>query len=594
MQLNTRALKYLCICKILLSCIFITELNAAEKATQPQTKNETEKSKARLKLDESLKLDEFSETQGKTLNETLDEYKRKPKGSSDLKIDLKKALDENQKLLNNQANTVENENTKKLSIAEVRAIALEHNLSLKMINIDPILANTVLNEEAAKFDNIIFANMRYSRKDEPAIAGDTALFKSNNPALNNQEVKINSAESKNNYFDADAGILVPLRSGGSVKLSTPFENKESKGRFAADEYRSALKFSISQPLLRNAGTDVNAASINIAKFDLEAANVKTRLQSIRIIATVDKAYWDVYEAWNELEVRYKQYEFANQNLSIATRRVQEGTSAAIEINRAEFGVADRVESLIIAKTKLKLAQRQLKFLLNDTTLDLDSNLNLVTSTEPMLVSFAFDREKIVTQAKLGRLELLEQELKLAADLTKIDYLENQTLPLFTIDYQYGALSDSRSSFANSVDDSFRNRFNEWSVGLRFELPMTNEARKAQLDRAVQQRLQRLTTRTLQEMTVRREIYDALDQTDQNWQRIVAARQQVLIAGNNYEAESKQFNEGLRTMTEVLEMLTRLGEAQIKEIRAISDYQVSLIDLSYATGTLLGYSKVNFQ
>ena len=84
MQLNTRALKYLCICKILLSCIFITELDAAEKATQPQTKNETEKSKARLKLDESLKLDEFSETQGKTLNETLDEYKRGIKNSPDL------------------------------------------------------------------------------------------------------------------------------------------------------------------------------------------------------------------------------------------------------------------------------------------------------------------------------------------------------------------------------------------------------------------------------------------------------------------------------------------------------------------------------
>jgi outer membrane protein len=63
---------------------------------------------------------------------------------------------------------------------------------------------------------------------------------------------------------------------------------------------------------------------------------------------------------------------------------------------------------------------------------------------------------------------------------------------------------------------------------------------------------------------------------------------------NYDAELKQFKEGLRTMTEVLEMLTRLGDAQIKEIRAITDYQVALIDLSFATGTLLGYSNVSFQ
>ncbi len=69
---------------------------------------------------------------------------------------------------------------------------------------------------------------------------------------------------------------------------------------------------------------------------------------------------------------------------------------------------------------------------------------------------------------------------------------------------------------------------------------------------------------------------------------------MLIAGLNYDAELKQFNEGLRTMTEVLETLTRLGEAQIKEVRAISDYQIALVDMAYATGTLMGYSKLTFE
>ena len=107
-------------------------------------------------------------------------------------------------------------------------------------------------------------------------------------------------------------------------------------------------------------------------------------------------------------------------------------------------------------------------------------------------------------------------------------------------------------------------------------------------------MQRLTTKTLQTLTVKREIHDALDKVEQNWQRIIAARQQVLVAGINYEAELKQFNEGLRTMTEVLETLTRLGEAQLKEIRAISDYQVSLVDMAYATGTVLGHGQISLQ
>lgn len=125
------------------------------------------------------------------------------------------------------------------------------------------------------------------------------------------------------------------------------------------------------------------------------------------------------------------------------------------------------------------------------------------------------------------------------------------------------------------------------------MPISNEANKARLERAVQQRNQRLTTKALQTLTVKKEIYNAVDQVEQNWQRILAARQQVLVAGLNYEAELKQFNEGIRTMTEVLETLTRLGEAQIKEIKAIGDYQIALVDTAYATGTLLGYSKLNF-
>jgi len=54
------------------------------------------------------------------------------------------------------------------------------------------------------------------------------------------------------------------------------------------------------------------------------------------------------------------------------KRVAEGLTAAVESNRAEIGVAERLEALIIAETTLRIRQRQLKLLLNDPGLDLDS------------------------------------------------------------------------------------------------------------------------------------------------------------------------------------------------------------------------------
>ncbi len=484
---------------------------------------------------------------------------------------------------------------KQLSIAEARALALENNLDLKIALIDPKIAATAVSQEQAKFDDLIFARAKYSSKQLPPDITEIDKFVAadpNSPLAGQEALRVDS-EQKKEFLEFDTGISIPLRTGGKITLIAPLDEKAvSKKGLQAEQYGAALRFSISQPLLRDGGIDTNVAGIRIARYEQQAVDVRTRLQTIRVLATVERSYWGLYIVWGELDVRRQQYENAADNLAMVNKRVAEGLTAAVEINRAEIGVAERLEALIIAETTLKIRQRQLKLLLNDPGLDLDSPTVLIPETTPTLVEFKFDRKQLVQHALEGRLDLLELELKLAADLTKIDYLSNQTLPMFMLDYSYASPGRDPSSYGGALDQTVSGSFSDWSVGMRMEIPLTNELRKAQLDRAVQDRMQRLTTQQLRELSVRREIYDALDQLEQNWQRILAARQNVLLAGLNYDAELKQFREGLRTMTEVLETLTRLGEAQLREVRAIGDYQVSMIDLAFATGTLLGHSRVD--
>lgn len=547
------------------------------------------RARQRLEKPEGRSLEIYSPQPGIPLHDAV---KQEQQRKSSVTVDLKKALKPFESPESDSI--VPLAQGAQVTIADMRQRALQNNLQIKVAKMDPELAKQSLREEQAKFDQVIFAYAKYAEKDTPAMAGDKVILKSDNALLNGELAKLNLDAQKKEYWDVEAGVKVPLRTGGTVTLSAPLENRQSLGKFASDQYRSALRFSFSQPLLRNAGQQANEASIRVAELDRDSVQLKTRLQTIRIVATVDKAYWELYEAWAALDVRKNQFEYASQNLAMVKRRVQEGLTAAVEVNRAQIGVADRMEALIVAETNLKLAQRQLQFLLNDLPDDQAAQSPWVPMTAPNLVKFEFDRAHLIRDALDSRIELLDQELKLSADLIQIDYLQNQTLPLFTLDYQYGALSGSGERFGDIGQDLFGSRYRDWSVGLKFEMPVSNEARKAKLDRAVAQRMQRLTTKTLQTLTVKREIHDTLDKVEQNWQRIIAARQQVLVAGINYEAELKQFNEGLRTMTEVLETLTRLGEAQLKEIRAISDYQVSLVDVAYATGTVLGHGQISLQ
>lgn len=577
-------------CQVLL-CLFSI-------GTMPSIADETLVFDNLLKRDESLQLEQYSDKPAKTLKQAIDENKAlKHQANPTLNIDIKKALQpydhpEDSNLLDLESG----DKAYQFTLTDLRVKALKNNLNIQVAKVNPDIASSELKIEEAKFDQIFYVYAQYRESASPKLSSDYVGFMSTNPTLDKQTVKLDQLAQESKDFDVETGIKVPLRTGGTVTLSTPLMNKKTSrrgGQFDSKQYQSALRFSISQPLLRNAGRDVTEASIRIAGYEQQAATLNTRLQIIRIIAMVDKAYWKLYESWGQLDVRRQQYEYAQQNLHMVTIRVTEGLTARVEISRSEIGVADRLEALIIAETSLKLANRQLQFLMNDIADVTSLDAIYLPSTPPNLVKYDINRQKLLKDAQEGRIELLTQELKLAADLTKIDYLENQTLPLFSIDYQYGTLSNTFNNLGDSYQHVLDGDFSDWSVGFKFELPISNEANKAKLARAVQQRGQRLTTKTLQTLTVKREIYDAVDQVEQNWQRILAARQQVLIAGINYEAELKQFNEGLRTMTEVLETLTRLGEAQIKEIKAIGDYQVALVDTAYATGTLLGYSKLNF-
>ena len=90
------------------------------------------------------------------------------------------------------------------------------------------------------------------------------------------------------------------------------------------------------------------------------------------------------------------------------------------------------------------------------------------------------------------------------------------------------------------------------------------------------------------------ILKAIDQLEANWQRILASRQSAILDGRLFEAEKRQFELGLRTSTDVLQAQTTFANSQSAEILALAEYQIALVDLSYATGTLLGAAKVRWE
>jgi len=311
-----------------------------------------------------------------------------------------------------------------------------------------------------------------------------------------------------------------------------------------------------------------------------------------VLAAVERVYWRLYASRRELAVRRNEYELAVAQLERARRLVEAGQAAEVEVIRAEAGVAERLEAIIIADNRVRNRERDLKRILNEPGLPIEGPTQIISVTEPNPVHYSLDLHRVIEFALANRMEMLELELQIAADESTEAFARNQTLPLLAVDYTYGVpgLGDT---LGNAFDLMFERNFDSHHVGLSLSVPLGNQAARSRLRRAVSTRLQRIASKSLREAQIRQEVANAVDQLEATWQRILASRQSAILAARTLDAEGRQFELGLRTSTEVLEAQTRLADAQSSEIRAVAEYQIAMADLAFAVGGLLGESRVEW-
>lgn len=462
-----------------------------------------------------------------------------------------------------------------LSLADIRAAALANNLELKVDLVNPTLAKEKWLEERAKFEAAFYGGVQY-----------------NNSLTPTSSELVGSQSSSTQY---EVGVRQPLPTGGEVKMVLPGGRYETDNKYSTlnPAFETDLSFSIMQPLLRGAGASANTHTIRVARLNEKVTEAETKLQAIRILAEADRAYWNVYGASKTLEVSQQQYQIALRQLEEAKLRVKSKAAPQVEITRAESGVAARLESIILALTGLRLYERNLKRVMNRSDLPLDATTAILPLTDPSPLGLRLNSNQLAQFAVQNRMEMLELELQLCIDDSTIDYAKNARLPAAAIDYSYN-LNGLGRTFGKSYDQMMDADFPNWSIRLSGEIPLGNRAAGARLRQALLAKVQRLATRDLRRQAIEQEVYNAIDQLDQNWQRILASRQEVMFAARTYEAERKQFELGVRTSTDVLYAAERLAYAQQREIEALVDYQIAQVDIAYATGTLLGEAGVQWQ
>ena len=467
------------------------------------------------------------------------------------------------------------ERTLALSLAQARAMALENNLDLSVELINPAIAQAEVSRQEAAFEVLFFTQVDYAKTDTPT---DSTLD-----------------SSSEEDTTVDAGVLLPLKTGGQFTVDYAANRNENNNNFTTlnPAYTHDLNLSISQPLLRGAGVRTNTHAIRIAQAERTIASARSRLEVIRVLAETERRYWRLYEAYKTQEIRAQEYRLAKAQLERVRRMVAAGATSEVEIIRAEAGLASRLENVIVAGNAILLTQRSLKVAINTPDAAMDSGLAILPQTLPVVRHYDFDIDEAIAAARDNRMELLEAQLRIDQAASQLDYDRNQALPLLAVDYTYsfnGLGADNSDAFDQLTDNDYADHY----IGLRLEVPLGNRGARSKVIQSRLARIQRLAIKRNQELLIEQDVRNAADSLDAAWDRLLANRLRPALAERELAAEQRQFELGRRTSVDVLDAQERFAVAQLSEVAALVAYQIAQVDLAYATGTVLGAARVSWE
>ncbi|MBM4123427.1 MAG: TolC family protein, partial [Nitrospira sp.] len=264
-----------------------------------------------------------------------------------------------------------------ISLADVVLRALQNNLDISVSRQTRDSRLTDIVFEQAKFDPTLSLNGQYNRQIAPL---NRPVFGLTGADL----TKIQKFDQNSSSVTAD--LTQNLLTGANYDL-----NYSPQRTFVAGPqtflfnpgWTSGLALTLTQPLLRNFGTDINKTFIRVAQNNAKVEEHVFLDRVLTVIATVEQTFWELVFANENLKVAQAAQKAAEELLASNRAKAKAGIMAVVDVLQAEAAVASRVEQVLIAEKSIHDQEDQLRRLLNPTEEELRQDVRLIPMDQPV-------------------------------------------------------------------------------------------------------------------------------------------------------------------------------------------------------------------
>ena len=266
------------------------------------------------------------------------------------------------------------------------------------------------------------------------------------------------------------------RTGADIELSHGI-NKTGSGSNGNSSYNSSLELRLTQPLLKNAGKEVNTLNLKLEYNNKIISQNDLNYKIMSLCAGIEKKYWDMVYYEDLLEVRKQNLKLAEDLLENNKKQVELGSLAPVEITRAAAGAASREEGIITAENNLNGARDELLYLMNIEEKTIGMNGKIYSIDKPKISGTVPDLKESINFAFSNLPEYLTFKKKLENSSLKLNYYKNQELPSLDLETTFKL---------NGIDGEWNESYSEmkeydntsWSVKFGFKIPIGNRFNKA--------------------------------------------------------------------------------------------------------------------
>jgi len=465
----------------------------------------------------------------------------------------------------------------KIGLVDCITYALKNNSEIKIDRIEPRL----------KEDDVKIAKADF----EPTFTADFSLH-------DNTEIASSSLQGTNKFNSQDtnlnAGVSGKLATGTeySVEVFNERYKSDSSYQIFNPYYVAEPKITITQPLFRDFGILVNRADIIIAQNNKQVSVESFKDRVMDIISKTKISYYNYIYYLENYALLRDSLGRAKDLWETNKARFAKGLLSSVDLLETETAVLEREKALLSAEASLKKAEDDLKLITNlvDDPEVWNAKLELIDG-KPEFKEEKADLLACLKDAFIYRPDYNSRKIDLKNRNIKIATAKNALLPTVDLVTSFGlnGLGKDYQDALNKIDGNYQ----DWSVGFLISVPWGG-AQRAKMDQRKLEKAQALLTFKRLEQNIILEVRDKVRAVDTQIRQVKAARLSKEKEEQNYEAQKERYAAGQVSTHDILDYQERLAQAELGYVKALIDYNTSLINLDESEGLTLVKNNVKLE